>query len=129
MRKTFSEKNTDKVVRTSGEVATEAPDTKAEAEQAVTETVPTAEQPAGERPETAATAETPKAEESKEPQPATSVKAHVIEEPTPQREPVASYPTTVVAKIARQPHGRVSTALALFGLGFKTLFGGTPKRR
>ena len=114
---------------TSGEVATEAPDTKAEAEQAVTETVPTAEQPAGERPETAATAETPKAEESKEPQPATSVKAHVIEEPTPQREPVASYPTTVVAKIARQPHGRVSTALALFGLGFKTLFGGTPKRR
>ena len=95
----------------------------------MTETVPTAEQPAGERPETAATAETPKAEESKEPQPATSVKAHVIEEPTPQREPVASYPTTVVAKIARQPHGRVSTALALFGLGFKTLFGGTPKRR
>ena len=46
------------------------------------------------------------------------VSAHVIEE-EPPRAKQDSAPTT----LAKRPHGRVSTALALFGLGFKALFG------
>ena len=46
------------------------------------------------------------------------VSAHVIEEEPPRAEQ-DSAPTT----LAKRPHGRVSTALALFGLGFKALFG------
>ena len=47
------------------------------------------------------------------------VSARIIEEEPPQGE--ASH--EAAATLARRPHGRVATALALFGLGFKTLFG------
>ena len=60
---------------------------------------------------------------ARDPEPPDEVSAHVIEEAqtSPER------PETPVAPLARRPHGRVSTALALFGLGFKTLFGKTDK--
>ena len=60
---------------------------------------------------------------ARDPEPPAEVSAHVIEEAqtSPER------PETPVAPLARRPHGRVSTALALFGLGFKTLFGKTDK--
>ena len=60
---------------------------------------------------------------ARDPEPPAEVSAHVIEEAQTSPEK----PETPVAPLARRPHGRVSTALALFGLGFKTLFGKTDK--
>lgn len=60
---------------------------------------------------------------TRDPEPPAEVSAHVIEEAQTSPEK----PETPVAPLARRPHGRVSTALALFGLGFKTLFGKTDK--
>ena len=55
--------------------------------------------------------------------PPAEVSAHFIED-KPQA-PATDHATT--ATLARRPHGRVATALALFGLGFKALFGKTEK--
>ena len=60
---------------------------------------------------------------ARDPEPPAEVSAHVIEEAQTSPEK----PETPVAPLARRPRGRVSTALALFGLGFKTLFGKTDK--
>ena len=60
---------------------------------------------------------------ARDPEPPAEVSAHVIEEAQTSPEK----PETPVAPLARRPHGRVSTAFALFGLGFKTLFGKTDK--
>lgn len=60
---------------------------------------------------------------TRDPEPPAEVSAHVIEEAQTSPEK----PEKPVAPLARRPHGRISTALALFGLGFKTLFGKTDK--
>ena len=72
-------------------------------------------EPAAKPEEKPAAAPEPAASVCEEP---AEVSAHVIEE-EPERAEQDSAPTT----LAKRPHGRVSTALALFGLGFKALFG------
>ena len=40
-------------------------------------------------------------------------------------QPCAAGNTATATQLARRPRGRVATAFAIFGLGFKTLFGRT----